>query len=322
MLGKMDCSGLTDVGRARDVNEDQYLIASLSKSMQVHHTSLQLDDQTQLFGPSQGELLLVADGRGGEAAGRRASSLAVDSLATYVLNTMPWFLRLREDSEEQFEDDLKAALAYCQQRVNAEGERMPGRRGMGTTLTMAYLCWPRLFVVHVGDSRGYLLRRGRLWQVTRDHTLARQLADEGGLQGPEGSRWSHVLWNVVGGGSDDLAPEAYRANLALGDTLLLCTDGLTRHVPDAEIARLLADDCPSRETCRRLIDAANAAGGTDNITAVVARFRDAHHQEKVAQAAAERQEAAGETAPGRAPAPARAAPAPAGEAVRARGPSA
>src|SRR5947209_1795229 len=105
MLGRMDCCGLTDIGRVREANEDQYLIADLSKSMRIYRTSLGLDDQTRLFGSSQGKLFLVADGMGGHAAGKRASALAVDSLTTYVLNTMHWFFRLRGDQEEYFEDD-------------------------------------------------------------------------------------------------------------------------------------------------------------------------------------------------------------------------
>ncbi len=284
MLGKMDCSGLTDVGRVREVNEDQYLIASLSKSMQVHATSLDLEDQTRLFGASQGKLLLVADGTGGYAAGRHASSLAVNSLTTYVLNTMNWFLRLRPDDEDHFLDDLKAALEYCQQRLRAESERLPERRGMGTTLTMAYLVWPRLYVVHAGDSRCYLQRGARLQQLTRDHTTGRQPAVRGTPDDPEAPPWSDVLWNVVGG-TDELTVEVHKADLALGDTLLLCTDGLTRHVGDPEIARLLAEDCPSAATCRRLVEAANGAGGTDNVTVVVAHFHDAKHQDALQEEA-------------------------------------
>ena len=300
MLGKIDCHGLSDIGRVRQSNEDQFLVANLTKSMLVHQTSLGLDEQTHLFGTSLGRLLLVADGMGGHAAGKRASALAVDSLTAYVLNTMHWFFRLRQDDEEQFLDDLKHALAYCQERVRAEGERVPGRRGMGTTLTMAYLIWPRLYVVHAGDSRCYLLRKGRLRQITRDHTVAQRLADEGALDDPETSRWSHVLWNVVGGDTDELLPEVYRADLELGDTLLLCTDGLTRHVHGEQLARLLGEDQPSAETCRRLVDAANAGGGSDNVTVVVAHLRDVKHQESVERAAAT---AAAEPAVGKAPAP-------------------
>jgi protein phosphatase len=274
MRGKMDCHGLSDVGRVRKGNEDQYLIADLNKSMQVHQTSLDLDDQTRLFGSSQGQLLLVADGLGGHAAGKRASTIAVDSLAAYVLNTMDWFLRLQEDREEDFREDLQAALEHCQARIRAEVARVPEREGMGTTLTMAYLTWPRVYVVHVGDSRCYLWRKSKLKQITRDHTLAQELVERGVLEDAESSHWSHVLWNVIGGNSDELSPEVYKAQLALGDKLLLCTDGLTRHVPDREIGRLLGAPSTSEEICHRLVNAANDAGGSDNVTVVVAQFRD------------------------------------------------
>ncbi len=298
MHGKMDCSGLTDPGRVREANDDQYLIASLSKSMQVHQTSLDLDDQTRLFGASQGKLLLVADGvGGGPAGGKRASTLAVNSLTTYLLNTMDWFFRLRQDREEQFLGELRAALEYCQERIRAEATRIPERRGMGTTLTMAYLAWPRLYVVHAGDSRCYLLRGGRLQQLTRDHTLAGQPPGRDAPEENGGPRWGRVLWNVVGGSSDELTVEVYRADLALGDTLLLCTDGLTKQVPDTMIARLLAADVPSTETCRQLVEEANRAGGADNVTVVVAHFRDAAQQETLQEEAAEaEEEPAGETA--------------------------
>jgi PPM family protein phosphatase len=275
MLDKADCFGQTDVGRVREVNEDQFLIASLSKSMQVHHTSLHLEDQTRLWGPAEGLLLLVADGMGGHAAGERASRLAVDRLTAYVLNTLPWFFRLRADHEDQLLDELKHALEVCQSTIEAEAKQIPERHGMGTTLTAAYVLWPRLYVIHVGDSRCYLFRRSHLRRITHDHTVAQQMAERGMLDDPEGSRWSHVLWNVVGGGCPELKPEVHRADLERGDTVLLCTDGLTRHVTDAEITGLLSVAEPSEATCRRLVDATNAGGGRDNVTVVLARFGDA-----------------------------------------------
>ncbi len=96
MRCKMDCFGMTDVGRVRENNEDQFLIADLNRSMLVHQTSLSQDDHTRLFGGSQGALLLVADGMGGHAAGQQASAIAVQALEHYVLNTMPWFYHLQE----------------------------------------------------------------------------------------------------------------------------------------------------------------------------------------------------------------------------------
>jgi len=271
----MDCWGRTDVGKVRPKNEDQFLIADLRKSMDVHQTSLGHDDRTKLFGKSEGKLLVVADGLGGHAAGDRASTVAIDRLTTYMLSSMPWLFRLDPALEDDFLADLDAALRHCQDRIQAEAEFMPQKYGMGTTLTMAYVLWPRLFVFHVGASRCYLLRESRLEQITTDHTFAQGFAEQGNVDPKlaDQPRWSHTLWNVVGGTADELNPEAYKAELAAGDTVLLCTDGLTREIPDEKIVELLQEDRDAEESCRRLVDSANHAGGRDNIAAIVARFR-------------------------------------------------
>ena len=291
MPGKMDCHGLTDVGKVRGNNEDHFLIADLNKSMQVHRTSLGLDHQTRLFSQSQGQLLLVTDGMGGQAAGERASTLAIDSVINSVLNTMDWFFRLdARDHEDDCVEELKAAVDQSHATVLSEAEKVPRRQGMGTTLTMAYIKWPRAFVVHVGDSRCYLYRQGKLWQITRDHTVAQQLVERGALDPAEveDSKWSHMLWNVVGGGHDKVYAEAHKATLKIGDALLLCTDGLSKHVPPDEIATVLAHSKSAKEACERLVEAANAAGGTDNTTVVVARFLETETTlEEVAEAEAD-----------------------------------
>jgi PPM family protein phosphatase len=286
MRGKMDCFGLTDAGNVRPVNEDQFLIADLNKSMLIHQTSLSHEDHTRLFGGSQGKLLLVADGVGGEAGGQRASALAVETLARHVLNAMPWFSRLDEGHPDP-DEELRSALEACQHRVEAAAVRDPGRGRMGTTLTMAYLLWPRLYVVHAGDTRCYLMRGGRLEQVTTDHTVAQKLVDQGQLapEQAEGSRWSHVLYKCVGGGQHELDPDVYKATLQVGDSLLLCSDGLTNVVSDAQVRDVLAAEGSAAEACRRLVDLAKAGGGPDNITVVVAHFRDA---EEVGSGAQER----------------------------------
>ena len=110
MLTQMDCFGLTNPGIKRPTNQDHYLIADLNKSMRIHDTSLTLDSETRVYGGSQGKLLVVADGMGGEAEGERACTIAVDQLTTYVLNSLSWCFRLEEDSEQDFEDHLKEAL--------------------------------------------------------------------------------------------------------------------------------------------------------------------------------------------------------------------
>ena len=277
----MDCFGLTDPGRVRESNQDQFLIGDLRKSLEVYQTSLSVDDHSRMFGGSQGKLLIVADGMGGHAAGERASTLAVDVLSQYALNSLPWLFRLEQDSDEEFVAELRAAMEKCDQSIKAESKVIHQREGMGTTLTIAYLIWPRVYVIHAGDSRCYLVRRSKLWQVTHDHTVGQELRDEGLLseQDAKSSSSSDVLWNCVGG-VDEVQPNAHRAQLQMGDAVLLCSDGLTKHLTDEQIEELLAGSKTAETACRNLVDAANRAGGSDNITVVLARFEDINQQDE------------------------------------------
>lgn len=276
MLKRMDCHGQTDIGQARTLNEDQFLIADLNKSMRIHATSLHIDAQTRLFGGSQGKLLLVADGMGGHTAGERASSIAVDSIVHYVLNAMHWMFQLDRDPEADFIESLKASIRHTQERILDEARNLPQRKGMGTTVTMAYLIWPRLYVVHVGDSRCYVLRDKKLTQLTRDHNMAERMVEEGTLKREDAkhSRWQNVIWNVLGGPSEELVPEVSTWQLETGDRVLLCSDGLTKHLSDDQLGTILASPETARRICQRLIDLANADGGSDNITVIVAKFQD------------------------------------------------
>ena len=267
----LDCYGVSDRGRTRERNEDQFLVAELQKSMLVGMTSLTPEESTRLFGRVLGHLLLVADGMGGAAAGEQASRIAVSSVTRFILNTMPWFFGLDEEHLQELKAELAHGLQRCQKSIEAFASEHPAMKGMGTTLTMAYVLWPHVYVVHVGDSRCYLYRGQDLHQVTRDHTIAQQLRDTGVKVGPY-SRLGNVLWNVIGGGSSELSPEVYRLEIEPGDKLLLCTDGLNRHVSDEKIAEALALELPATETCHELVAAANEGGGTDNTTVVVARF--------------------------------------------------
>jgi protein phosphatase len=286
MRGAIDWYGLSDRGQVRETNEDQFLIAGLSKSLLIHQTSLDHESHTRLFGGSQGHLLAVADGMGGHSGGQRASAIAIDTLARYVLGTSSWLVNLHDHEEDDLVGELEAALKRCQDSIAKAAHA--GYEGMGTTLTMAYIAWPRLYVVHAGDSRCYLQRGARLEQITRDHTMAQKLVEAGALDADEAkeSRWSHVLWNCLGGGTDRLEPEAYKTTLQLGDTLLLCSDGLSGALGNAQILTALRQDLAARETCELLVRAANQAGGKDNITVVVARFRDSDQHLKAEQAAA------------------------------------
>lgn len=268
----LDRFGISDVGKRRVRNEDQFLIAGLQKSMVLGPTSLSTEEQGRLLSSRRGHLFVVADGVGGVRGGERASRIAVHTVIRYVLNTIPWFFRLDESRPEELEQDLRGTLEACQRSIEKVAGREPAFEEMATTLTMAYILWPKVYVVHAGDSRCFLHRGRRLEQLTRDHTVAQQKIEEGAR--PEKvERWSHVLWNVVGGGDSEVLPEVSRAELRAGDALLLCTDGLTKHVSDEELKAHLALGLPAEETCRRMVAAANAAGGTDNVTVIVARFQ-------------------------------------------------
>jgi protein phosphatase len=276
VLGMMDCCGLSDVGRVREHNEDQFLIADLKKSVIIHQTSLSYEDETELLGGSQAKLLLVADGVGGNAAGELASSLAIEGAVQYLLNMMHWLFRLETEREDIFRQDLKAALAFTQEKLQHSAESVPEQQGMGTTITMAYLNWPYVYLGHVGDSRAYIYRNRSLTRLTHDQTLAQDLADAGVIEADQvdDSPFSHVLSSLLGCDPTQLNPEVYKSKLSLHDKLLLCTDGLTRHLSDSDLTDILALDLSAEEACHQLIDTANEAGGTDNTTVVLAHFMD------------------------------------------------
>jgi len=276
MKGKMDCCGASHRGLIRETNEDQFLIADLKKSVAIHQTSLSYEEETELRGGSQAKLMLVADGVGGNAAGERASMLALEGIVQYLLNAMHWMFRPEEDREEAFVDDLKSALSFTQQRIQHAAETAPLNWGMGTTITMAYVVWPHVYLVHAGDSRAYLYRNGRLTLLTQDQTYAQALADAGVLT-PEqitSSPLNHVLISLLGCNPAQLDPQVYKAHLNMNDTLLLCTDGLTLQLDESQIAQVLDSTDSASIACDELIDSANRSGGRDNTTVIVARFCD------------------------------------------------
>jgi protein phosphatase len=259
-----DCFGLTDPGRTRDANEDQFLVAALDVPGRVVQSSIPAGE----LGFLGGRLLAVADGLGGHNGGERASALAVGAAARHLVEALarpPEFA----DPEYAAETALREAMEVAGAEVEAAAAADPNLGGMGTTLTLGLVRWPRLHVAHAGDSRAYVLRDGQLWQLTRDHTYAELLAGQGRPVPPEAAR---VLINCLGGGSPGVAPEVSTFPLSPGDTLLLCSDGLHGPVPGDAIAQVLRGAVTAEAAGRELVAAANAAGGPDNITVVVARF--------------------------------------------------
>lgn len=274
MIDNESCFGATDIGRKRDNNQDAFLVGRLTKSLIVGANSLDLPPETRFYGDTCGWVMLVADGMGGHAAGERASTLAIRFLVERLLNNLDWFCRFTREAEHDFIAGLQRMLRDAHEEIQSEGRKDIALAGMGTTLTMTFLIWPNLYVVHAGDSRCYLIRDMQVQRLTTDHTMARRMVESGGMKPEEesASRWSNVLWNVLGGKSEEeVKAEVQRVTLTYGDTVMLCSDGLHRYLSDDQIIDILenADNCEA--ACREFIELANAGGGDDNITVVVAQ---------------------------------------------------
>lgn len=276
MAGRVDTCGMTDIGLVRERNEDHFLIADLKKSVVIHHTSLSYDDETHLMGGSQAKLFLVADGVSDDLIGERASRLAIQGIVQYLLNTMHWLFRVNDGREDAFLEDLKSALAFTQEKIREIGTTTSSRSPIGTMTTLAYVVWPQVYLIHIGNTRAYVFRDRRIVRLTHDQTNAQALVDAGLMDAGQirDLPVRPILSGLKGRHPHHLIPEVTQFKLSLHDKLLLCTDGLTTQLSDAEITELLSTDVSAEETCGLLINAANVAGGQDNTTVVLAHFTD------------------------------------------------
>lgn len=263
---RIEAAGLSHAGNVRPTNEDHFAIMTIQKSVRLRATNLQ--DTAVLEGMCGPEvhIFVVADGIGGTAEGKLASEVAVRSVIEYLAEAVNCVQVFDFEREQTFLDTLSTAVWRGHERLK---EMFPARGGAATTLTMVTLVWPRAYVVHAGDSRGYFMRNGVLRQFTRDQTMGDDLVDRGAVTEQQARKagWYNVLSSEVGG---SLAPSVGVIDLDEGDTLLLCTDGLSKYVPEERIARFLAGGS-AESAAQSLIDAALKAGGWDNVTAVVAR---------------------------------------------------
>jgi PPM family protein phosphatase len=266
--------GLSDPGRVRPSNEDQFVIVELSRTLYVHQTSV--PQAKAQYGSHRGHLFLVADGMGGHQAGEVASALSAITIEAFLLNTLKRFFSLKAPEEQNVMREFQDALRQADARIFEEAAQHPELIGMGTTLTMAFAVDWKLFVAHAGDSRCYLFSRGKLQQETQDHTVVAEMVRLGTLS-PEGASRHpsrHVVTNVLGGHEPGVRVEMHKLDLEPEDVVVLCSDGLTRMLPDARIAALLQEEQEPRRACERLVAEANERGGTDNITAIVACFEE------------------------------------------------
>jgi len=268
----IDVFGVTHVGKARSENQDHFLIASLHKSMNLIQTSLPKEAMGELTSPSRGYVFLVADGVGGLPGGSEASRTAVGAIVDYVLRAMDLYVQLDPDVEPEFMADLLKSVEASHAVVQRAGASDEYPIGMATTLTMVCIRWPRGYLVHVGDSRCYRLRDGVLELLTKDQTMAQAMMDAGALSPDqaEASGLKHVLYSAIGATRAD--PMTLTTDVQWDDVMLLCSDGVTKHVSDAEIREALARREPAEAVAKGLLELTLSRGATDNTTLVVGRL--------------------------------------------------
>jgi len=247
---KLTAAGLSDVGRKRKSNEDSYHIDAVRG------------------------LFIVADGMGGHVAGEVASQLAVD--------TIQEFLRISDADSEitwpfDFDEKLsaggnrvQAAIQLANREIVRHMQEREDTRGMGTTVVTAVVVDDACYIGHVGDSRAYLIRDGKISQLTRDHTFVNEQVEKGFMSRAEAEKHParNILTRAVGS-TEDLHVDLSETPLQPGDRILLCSDGLSSMVEDTAILGAVEQSPDLDEACARLVALANESGGWDNVTAVL-----------------------------------------------------
>lgn len=270
----VDLGALSHPGKVRPNNEDSFLVTRLGRFMRTLITNLPAGSTPNLH-EEIGYGMLVADGVGGATGGEVASQTAISALINLAIQTPDWILSPGDQSAEQVLNRMEERFARLKDALTDRIRTDPGLAGMGTTMTLAVSLGADLVVAHVGDSRAYLFTCGQLIRLTKDQTMAQLLADLGVIS-PEDvnkHRGRHVLTGAITADGEKAEVELHHLRLANGDRLLLCTDGLTEMVSDADIAAVLAKGTSATDSCQALVDLALQAGGKDNVTVVVAGYQ-------------------------------------------------
>lgn len=269
---EIDVFGISHPGKVRSENQDHFLLASLHKRLTIHQTNLSDAERRPFADRRLAFVAMVADGVGGVVGGAEASAMTLETATAYILESMDCYDRADPGGDEAtFTVALQEAAmrAHAAVRKRAESER--DQRRMATTLTLWMGVWPWYYLLQVGDSRYYLFREDRLSQLTRDQTMAQDLVDQGVWTRAAGeqSRLANVLSSSIGG--ETTAPVVTRLRADWHNVHLVCSDGLTKHVPDDQIAKRLRTMTGARQVCEALLQDALDGGGSDNITIIVGR---------------------------------------------------
>jgi serine/threonine protein phosphatase PrpC len=270
-FSQIDAWGLTHPGLVRPENQDHFFVGALARGITVDATSVTEGDRRILHAERLASLGMVADGVGSTEGGGEAAKLAVTSLLASVSTFFHDADRAESEDPDVFSRLLNDAALACHDSLLEKAEEEGGKRRFATTLTLFLGLWPHAYLLQVGDSRCYIYTGGTLSQITRDQTVAQDLVDRGALTRTvaERTRWAHILSSAIGAG--EAAPVVTRVVRDRGTVVLLCSDGLTKHVPDALIAERLGAMTGARQVSEQLLQDALDNGGTDNISIVIGR---------------------------------------------------
>ena len=273
-LVEVDFGARSHPGRVRPNNEDHYLVTRFDRSMTTLLTNVPPGTVPERH-VDEAYGLLVADGMGGAAAGEVASSTAIGTLVQLAIQTPDWIMNLDDGHAGQVLDRMRQRFEKLSAALQERAAADPKLVGMGTTMTLVLSLRADAIVVHIGDSRAYLRRDGELHRLTRDQTMAQSLADSGAITPQELERHPlrHMLTGAISTKGSRGAVELQHVPVADGDQILLCSDGLTDMLSDAEIAGALGRSGSAQEICDALVERALVAGGKDNVTVVLAAYR-------------------------------------------------
>lgn len=271
----VDFYGMSDKGRVRTNNEDSFLLVRVGRAVETVLTNLREAETLpgELFEES-GYGMVLADGVGGEAAGEVASRQAIYTLLSLALHTPDWQFRWGPKERNTVMWRMKERFRRINEALLRDAAANPALAGMCTTMTAAVIYGNGLIIGHIGDSRAYLLHRGKLLKVTRDHTVGGRLVEDGTHtpDDPLVVELRGLLLKALGSREGGCEPDVYDCLLEDNDQLLLCTDGLSDMVDDVEIESVLNSSSSAESACRNLVDRALSNGGHDNVTVIVARY--------------------------------------------------
>lgn len=259
----------TDVGAVRSGNEDNFLVLNLSIGSSWTANEEERKDLLTYKQGSYGSLLAVSDGVGGTVAGEIASRMAVETVRDRMLRLQAHAVY----SQTPVYQRLRIAIEEANLLINRESAANTEHKGMGATFTAAVTEGSRVYFAQVGDSRAYLIRRGRIVRVTKDQSLVQGLIDGGQIT--EEAAETHPYRNVILqalGTTDAVGVKINSLKLCQLDLLVLCTDGLSGKVRADEIAQIVNAAADLKSACQMLVGLANERGGEDNITVVIAQF--------------------------------------------------